>query len=449
MGINKFLPIICLICLITAGGCAGKTKTGPDTAAQAEDTLSPERRMELATMYQEQGKLEMAVLNYDKYLKKVPGDIHILKKRGLAHFELDHNSQAMRDLAQVLKKNPGDFKANEALGIISFENGLTDRAEKMLSVAAADPDLWRAHTYMGLIHGKRGQYPQAVREFQIAHNKRPNNPDVLNNLGVAQVMSGNLDQALNHFVEAVRHGASKAKIYNNLGMVLVKKNQLNKALQAFLNAGDPARAYNNLGYSLMVLGRYQEAIPYLEKAIELSPRFYVRAYENLKRARMSKGLILAGGQQEAPVSLQEPSAQTEKPMPGQSAPVPNLNMRPGSPAVSNISHENQPRIVPAAMPAQIKDTTTTNFVNLYGVHTSSWQTEDKAQRMAAERRGKGLDATVVRIETKANKVWYRVVLGQFANKEAARNLLKSLENPADTRVVKFKTMITADQLGET
>ena len=55
-------------------------------------------------------------------------------------------------------------------------------------------------------------------------------------------------------------------------------------MEIFKKGGDEAAAYNNIGYLYLIEGKYNEAINSFKKAIEINPRFYVRAHENLKKA---------------------------------------------------------------------------------------------------------------------------------------------------------------------
>jgi tetratricopeptide (TPR) repeat protein len=76
----------------------------------------------------------------------------------------------------------------------------------------------------------------------------------------------------------------KNKIYNNMGLVLGKLGRYDEALEAFKKVGDEASAYNNLGCMYMAGRNYRAAIMAFQKAIEVNPRFYVKANENLKIA---------------------------------------------------------------------------------------------------------------------------------------------------------------------
>jgi tetratricopeptide (TPR) repeat protein len=58
-----------------------------------------------------------------------------------------------------------------------------------------------------------------------------------------------------------------------------------EALEVFKKSGDEASAHNNLGCVYMADGKYKEAIEAFEKALEIKPGFYLKAYENLKKAK--------------------------------------------------------------------------------------------------------------------------------------------------------------------
>ena len=60
----------------------------------------------------------------------------------------------------------------------------------------------------------------------------------------------------------------------------------NLALEAFRKGGTEAQAYNNLGCAYLKQGQYKKAADCFEKAINIDPKFYDIANENLKRAKM-------------------------------------------------------------------------------------------------------------------------------------------------------------------
>jgi tetratricopeptide (TPR) repeat protein len=72
-----------------------------------------------------------------------------------------------------------------------------------------------------------------------------------------------------------------------LGLVLARLERYQQAFEAFRQESNEAQAYNNLGCVYLNEGKYKKAISCFEKAIAVSPGFYVKANQNLKKARMA------------------------------------------------------------------------------------------------------------------------------------------------------------------
>ena len=70
-------------------------------------------------------------------------------------------------------------------------------------------------------------------------------------------------------------------------MALSKLGRYQEALEAFRKGGNEAQAYNNLGCIYLEEGKFEKAITCFEKAIKINPAFYLRASENLKKARIA------------------------------------------------------------------------------------------------------------------------------------------------------------------
>jgi tetratricopeptide (TPR) repeat protein len=76
-------------------------------------------------------------------------------------------------------------------------------------------------------------------------------------------------------------------------MALANLEKYEEALQAFIKSGSEAQAFNNLGCILLDSGKLDKAIVCFEKAIELDPKFYAIAGENLTKARtLNHGSVL-------------------------------------------------------------------------------------------------------------------------------------------------------------
>ena len=91
--------------------------------------------------------------------------------------------------------------------------------------------------------------------------------------------------AVKAFSAALKVDGTNSRFYNNLALVLCKLERYQEGFEAFQKGGDEATAYYNLGCVYMMEGKNREAVAAFEKAIEMKPEFYVKAYENLKKAR--------------------------------------------------------------------------------------------------------------------------------------------------------------------
>ena len=116
---------------------------------------------------------------------------------------------------------------------------------------------------------------------------------IYNNIGYAYLLKGDYHRAVFGFKKALAHRYTNEKVYNNLGMALANLEKYEEALQAFIKSGSEAQAFNNLGCILLSKGKLDKAIICFEKAIELDPKFYAVAGENLTKARtLSHGSVL-------------------------------------------------------------------------------------------------------------------------------------------------------------
>jgi tetratricopeptide (TPR) repeat protein len=107
------------------------------------------------------------------------------------------------------------------------------------------------------------------------------------NLGISYSLAGDYTRAISAFQKALENQYLDKKVFNNLGLAFSKVGRYQEAFEAFKKGGDIAHAYNNLGCAYLEQGKFQNAVRCFEKAIELSPTFYARANENLKKARMA------------------------------------------------------------------------------------------------------------------------------------------------------------------
>jgi Flp pilus assembly protein TadD len=133
-----------------------------------------------------------------------------------------------------------------------------------------------------VIYDQQQRYDNAITAYRTALTLKRDDGALFNNFGMSHYRQGDYANAQRAFEKALDLGYVEAKVYNNLGLALAKLGRYQEALIAFTKGGDPAKAHNNLGVIYFTAGQYKEAVAAFEKAIELSPRYYPTASDNLR-----------------------------------------------------------------------------------------------------------------------------------------------------------------------
>lgn len=118
------------------------------------------------------------------------------------------------------------------------------------------------------------------------------NIEELMTVGLLHLQSGNNEEALRLFEEAIDKEPQNAIAWGGKGVALVNLGKYQEAMDCFDRAIqlDPitAFAWEGKGVALMKLERYEDAIPYFDMALEISPHFQ-RALENKSLALKKTG----------------------------------------------------------------------------------------------------------------------------------------------------------------
>jgi tetratricopeptide (TPR) repeat protein len=181
-----------------------------------------------------------------------------------------------------------------------------------------------AHAMLAMALAEKGQFLDAVEQFQLSLELTPDNPATHGNLAVALMKLGRLDEAASHLEQSLRLRPEAAKTHFNLGHVRQRQRRLPEAVQHYTDAlrldphlteagiacarvltdlgefaqarqqldlllnSDPAspHLYTELGRLLKAQGKLAEALEWHDRALEKQPN-YAEAWNN-------KGVALEG-----------------------------------------------------------------------------------------------------------------------------------------------------------
>lgn len=283
--VRRYLPLL-LTALIAVGLLGGCKAQRPDPSVADEYTVA--QHLAVGDQLYRQGRVEAAFTHYARAAAKDPENATARFRKGRVLSSRGVFDQALDEYEAVLSSDPGNSEALYGAGMCLYRSGLTEEARSyFMQASVADASMWEAGVYLGIIAGEQGRFEEAEAAFRRAMDVRPEELAVLNGLGVVLMHSGRAGESLAPLRRALELGGGE-RVANNLGMAYCRLGQYDAALAVFAEAVGEAAAHNNLGWCLYLEGKYDKAIRHFERAIELSPVFYVRAHENLQRAKLSR-----------------------------------------------------------------------------------------------------------------------------------------------------------------
>ena len=264
---------------------AGLAPSDDQSSSDSKD-MSPKELQQLGDQYLQQGNPAMAIVQYQNAVEADPSLFHIHYKMGEMFLKKGLPQDAVQHFQEVLKHDEHDARTLEGLGEAYFRMGKQEEAEVSFRQAIAlQPDRWQTHNFLGMLLDRQKRHQDAIAEYEQGLRRRPDEATLLNNAGLAYYLLGRYEDAVESFHRALLTGSGQPKIHNNLGLALAKLNRYHDALESFRRASTEEEAYNNLGVFYLSNGNAGSAVACFKKAIELSPRYYDKANDNLMLAK--------------------------------------------------------------------------------------------------------------------------------------------------------------------
>ena len=181
--------------------------------------------------------------------------------------------------------------AHLGLGDALASRGQIDEAIAQYRMALdIKPDYFLAHHDLAFALTGRGQIDEAIAQYRMALDIKPDYFSAHNDLGLALAGRGQIDEAIAHFRKALDIKPDYTEAHNNLGVALASRKRIDEAIVHFRKTLeiDPGfvKAHNNLGIALADREQPTEAIYHYRQALAIKPD-YAEAHYNL-------GLALAG-----------------------------------------------------------------------------------------------------------------------------------------------------------
>ncbi|QIA64067.1 tetratricopeptide repeat protein [Vibrio astriarenae] len=337
---KKIIALLTILVLVS--GCAA-TEEAPalDTSlydGKPVDSLSNDTPPQNEVEAIKRGDAALSSGNYDlalyEYIRSLAFEDAVMKDKSLYNIGRIHHARGNTPLAEkaylmAVEENPNNEQVLEQLGVLYTKSGDVAQGEayfyrainadqvrlgKNISLKPQDENIdvqirgltvdykspIMAYTGLGVIYDVDKKHELAQAFYQKALQVNPASLKTLINTGYSFYMSGDYATARRYTMSALEKDPNNEKALNNLALVYLGRGEVKRALNVFQQQMDAPEALNNVGYFLMLQGKPEEAIPYLEQAIDKKPTYYSVANENLQRAlemvRESKIVVAQTGE---------------------------------------------------------------------------------------------------------------------------------------------------------
>ncbi|WP_244274455.1 tetratricopeptide repeat protein [Pannonibacter phragmitetus] len=232
------------LAVVLAAGCnSTRQQTGTNSTAAARAFVQPgsaEAMREVsawASAYQRSPDDRQVIIGYANALRR-NGQIE----------------QSMAVLRNAIIKHGSDRDIASAYGKILAMNGNLQEALNVLQNAQtpATPD-WRLLSAEGAVHDQMGNPQRARALYNQALKIVPEEPTVLNNLGLSFLLAGQAPDAEYYLRRAAASPRADSRIRQNLALALGLQGKFAEAQQVALNELDPQQAEANIAYLRAIL----------------------------------------------------------------------------------------------------------------------------------------------------------------------------------------------------
>lgn len=294
---SAFITLICSALFIALCGCTEsirKVNYVTDGAAlqslsskESMSSLKEKSTQELVTagfIYLANQNLKIAELHFVTAIDKDPTIADAFIGLGRTEMLRGNYSRALTVFSKASELEPDSVAAIIGQAQALRSEGKLNAAIKSINAAIMiAPENINVLKELALIYDLMGKENLSAPLYLEIVGRTPDQAASHNNLGLNYMVRGKYPEAILSFLQALELDRSSSRVKNNLASAYLLNGDQGKALKIFKVTLSEAAAYNNIGYLLMTQGLFDEAKQALNKAVQLNPRYYVRAQENLEK----------------------------------------------------------------------------------------------------------------------------------------------------------------------
>lgn len=249
----------------------------------------------LASLQSELGQLAVAQQTLSEAQEKLPPSGPLHKALGEIAMNRAEYARAYADFEKALALDSGDTRARFMGAVALTRLGRFDEAlAAFQTVGETDKDFPGLAVERGRLFEESGRNEEALREYEAAFLKSPDDIDLQIRVGCGRVIAGRSDAAEKILEEVLKASPRSAEAYYCLGRALFEQERYVDAstrLDRALNL-DSTRAVYHLyaGWVAGEVGRHGDAETALDNALELD-KGLADAYWQRGRLRLKQGAV--------------------------------------------------------------------------------------------------------------------------------------------------------------
>ncbi|MBW2577782.1 MAG: tetratricopeptide repeat protein [Deltaproteobacteria bacterium] len=235
-----------------------------------------ETLMKLADVQLGENDTEGALQTLKEIEANYPNDMRSVVRLGFLYYETEHFSESASRFETFLASEPGDDEVRFFLGIVRRRMGEDAAAIEVFSAIPEDSEhSAEAHTQLAVLLERRGDFARALEEVEAAVAAKPTRPRELY-YATLRAKAGDFDGAVAYLEGLLLKDPDDDELLFNLGVVFSEAKRTQEALEYMERAIEQnpnnASALNYVGYTWAERGdNLDQAEDYIVRALDLRP----------------------------------------------------------------------------------------------------------------------------------------------------------------------------------
>jgi tetratricopeptide (TPR) repeat protein len=180
---------------------------------------------------------ESQLRSMKKTWKELASKVLPKSRKAVVKIMAQKKAKSVEEINKIYAATPDSLSEEEILYAADMNADMTAKAAIYANVAKMFPNSWRGFNNAGAVSLMQNKIDEAQAQFEKANTLSPNNPAVLNNMGVIAMKKGDRKTAEGNFNAALAGGMEPKY---NMGNLYVKQGKYTDALASY---GD-AKSFN-------------------------------------------------------------------------------------------------------------------------------------------------------------------------------------------------------------